>query len=347
MAAKPFNDPKPCLKTPKVRAFGVFFAQVSQFNAYNLALSLEYTPLCGAVEGMDADERAYRDVFTVCPAKGGVFQATRTELQSFSIIIKKFGVFIIKALSVFCLAGPVLANCPPPAESDTEWVRLASVTDGDSLRLKDGRRLRLIAVNAPELAREKDPAQALGPEARSSLRRLLTPGDRLLLAYGSQRQDHYGRSLAHVYTATGQHLASYLVRQGLGFHIAIPPNLSLAECLAGLEVEARRQELGVWGHTAWQVKPARTLTPADAGFARISGRVTQVDDQGDLWLELDGPVVVKIAARDRARFDRPPDAWLGQRLTLRGWLVDRSGSRVTQRGFKPLVMSLRTPYALD
>jgi len=255
--------------------------------------------------------------------------------------------FFMAALGVFCLAGPAQANCPPPAEADTEWVRLASITDGDSLRLKDGRRLRLIAVNAPEIAREENPAQALGPEARDSLRQLLAPGDKLLLAYGDERQDHYGRSLAHVYTAKGQHLASHLVRQGLGFHIALPPNLSLADCLAGLEAEARRQERGVWGHEAWQVKPARALIPADAGFARISGRVTQVDDQSDLWLELDGPVVVKIAARDRARFERPPEAWLGQSLTLRGWLVDRSGSRATQKGFKPLVMPLCTPYALE
>lgn len=286
MAAKRLNDSKPYLKTPKVRAFGVFLSRA-------------------------------------------------------------FGVFVVKALSVLCLVGPALANCPPPAGADTEWVRLASVTDGDSLRLKDDRRLRLIAVNAPELAREDRPAQPLGPEARDSLRQFLAPGDKLLLAYGDERQDHYGRSLAHAYTAEGQHLASYLVRQGLGFHIAIPPNLSLAECLAGLEAEARRQERGVWGHEAWQIKPARTLTSADAGFTRISGRVTQVDDQRDLWLELDGPVVVKIAARDRARFDQPPEAWLGQEVTLRGWLVDRSGSRAAQKGFKPLVMPLHTPYALE
>jgi len=253
----------------------------------------------------------------------------------------------LKAFILFCLLGHAQANCPPPTEADTEWVRLASITDGDSLRLKDGRRVRLMAVNAPELAREEHPAQPLGPEARDSLRRLLAPGAPLLLVYGTERQDHYGRDLAHAYTAEAEHLASYLIERGLGFHIAVPPNLSLADCLAGLEAEAREQMRGVWGHESWQPRPARTLSSADAGFVRINGRVTQVDEQGDLWLELDGPVVVKIAARDRARFERPPEAWLGQSLTLRGWLVDRSGSRAAQRGFKPLVMPLRTPFALE
>jgi len=255
--------------------------------------------------------------------------------------------FFMAVLGAFCLTGPAQANCPPPTAADTEWAQLASVTDGDSLRLKDGRRLRLIAVNAPELARKERPAQPLGSEAQDSLRQLLEPGDRLLLVYGAERQDHYGRSLAYAYTAEGEHLASYLIERGLGFHIAVPPNLSLADCLAGLEAEAREQRRGVWGHESWQPRPARTLTSADAGFVRISGRVARVDDQGDLWLELDGPVVVNIAARDRARFERPPEAWLGQTLTLRGWLVDRSGSRAAQRGFKPLVMPLRTPFALE
>jgi len=61
---------------PSLMNLNMLIPQVSEFIACSVALSLEGKPLCGTVEGMDADDRAYRDVFTACPAKGFALQAT-------------------------------------------------------------------------------------------------------------------------------------------------------------------------------------------------------------------------------------------------------------------------------
>lgn len=256
-----------------------------------------------------------------------------------------------KVLGVFFatlfLSANGLAACPPPAEAKSERVYLERVQDGDSLTLADGRRIRLIGVNAPELARQGEPDQPLAQAARIAVENFFVDGGSLQLVYGAERKDHYGRTLAHVYSSSGKSLEAELLARGLAFHIAVPPNLSLAECLKKQEGKARTQKLGVWDESVWQPRLASELKPSQAGFQLLQGRITDVSANGDIWLELDGPVVLKIAREERQYFDGSPWIhWLGRRLEVRGWLVDRSTSRAAERGFKPLLMRVRSPYAI-
>lgn len=226
----------------------------------------------------------------------------------------------------------------------TERVRVASVHDGDSLRLDDGRRVRLIGVNAPELARDNRPAEPLAEEAARALREAVD-GREVTLAYGRERKDHYGRTLAHVYDEEGRSLEAELLSRGLAFHIAVPPNTALADCLARTQERARRADRGVWAHPGWQPRAAAELAPGDAGYRRIRGRVSDISRaDGHVWLELDGPVVLKIPDDLSPSLPRLAE---GDRLIVSGWLVDRSGSRATRRGFKPLVLPVRSRYAIE
>lgn len=262
-----------------------------------------------------------------------------------------------KAPGVFFVAlffsANALAACPPPSGAESERAYLAQVQDGDSLKLADGRRVRLIGVNAPELATPKRPDQPLAQAARVAAENFLAGGGAFKLVYGAERKDHYGRTLAHVYDARGRSLEAELLARGLAFHIAVPPNLALAECLKKQEDRAREQNLGVWGDTFWQPLSASKLTPGKAGFQLLQGKIVKVSIAGDVWLELDGPVVLKISRDERQYFEDSQGAreqwtqWQGRRLEVGGWLVDRSGSRAAERGFKPLVMRLRSPYAIQ
>lgn len=256
-----------------------------------------------------------------------------------------------KVLGVFFAALFVsvnaLAGCPLPVQAESELAYWSRIQDGDSLRLADGMRVRLIGINAPELANEHGADQSLAQAARIAAENFLAQGEAIRLVYGSERKDHYGRTLAHVYDSKGNSLEAELLARGLAFHIAVPPNLASAECLKKQENQAREKKLGVWRDSVWQTLKASEVTPAQAGFQILQGRVVKVSSIGDVWLELDGPVVLKIAREERRYFD---DAnwhqWRGRRMEVRGWLVDRSDSRAVARGFKPLVMRLRSPYAI-
>lgn len=260
-----------------------------------------------------------------------------------------------RALGVFFVAGflslGALAQCPPPDGAEREWVRLDRVIDGDTVRLVDGRRVRFLGVDTPELARQGRPHEPLAKEARDLVRAALGPGARFELVYDTTREDRYGRTLAYIYDPEGRSLDAELLRKGLAFHVAIPPNMALADCLGAQQQEARERQLGLWQEPRWQPQPASGLSPGQGGFQWVRGRVTDVSvHRGTVWLELDGPVVLQVVAADRRYFGDPDDrewqSWLGRELLVSGWLIDRSGSRAAQRGFKPLMMRLRSPHSI-
>ncbi|WP_226664225.1 thermonuclease family protein [Microbulbifer aggregans] len=212
-----------------------------------------------------------------------------------------------------------LADCVlGPAD---ELVALRRVVDGDTLRLKDGRRVRLIGVNAPEIAHGSRRAQPLARESKEFVERFLAGGD-LELVYDRDRRDKYGRVLAHVYNYRGDSLESALLSAGLAFHVAKAPNLALAECLASREEEARQAHRGLWGPGVWPLLHAADVRPGDGGFVRLTGTVKNVDQNRYLWLELDGPVAVRLdPERDYGHFGGRD--WQDREIEVKGWLVDR------------------------
>ncbi len=230
-------------------------------------------------------------------------------------------------------------------------VRVERVLDGDTVKLADGRSVRVIGINAPEIAHRQQPSQALGPEAKAAAQAFVRAANyQVRLALGDQPQDRYGRTLAHVYDKKGQSLAASLARQGLAFAIAIPPNNHQAQCLFQLQQRARRHNLGVWGSPAWRARQSLSLARADTGFMRIRGRVERVTVNSAAWLELEGKLVVRVAKSDWRTFGasggfkvKDWQAMRGRELELQGWVVKRGGKGSRR---KPLLMSLRSPLAM-
>ena len=244
--------------------------------------------------------------------------------------------------------------CLPFAQATAECgrasgaaVQVARVVDGDTLKLGDGRSVRVLGINAPEMQRRGQPGQALALEAKRAAEQFVAAAEgRVLLGFEQQQRDHYDRFLAHVYNTRGQSLAVSLLRQGLVFPIAVPPNVAQAGCLFAVQEAARQQGLGVWGSRAWQPRPATRLTVADTGFQRISGRVEKVAINSSVWLELEGQLVVRIAKADWRNFSRQPADWQalrGQTIEVHGWVTPQ---RNRNKGFKPLVLALHSPHGL-
>lgn len=229
---------------------------------------------------------------------------------------------LLGAFFVFaCLALPAHAYCPQVAGLAQQVV--AKVVDGDTLRLRDGASVRLIGINAPERAREGRPAEPFAEAATRRLQALVAAnGGRVGLRLGERARDHYGRTLAHAYDRSGQNLEAQLLAQGLGYRVAFEPGSGLEDCLREAELVARQEHMGLW-------RQVEILSPFDlrsGGFALVRGRVERVQrNRGGLWLELDGPLVLRIEPKLLHYFDVAElQRLVGRDVEVRGWVIDRA-----------------------
>ncbi|NWL80780.1 nuclease [Pseudomonas taiwanensis] len=222
------------------------------------------------------------------------------------------------------------AACPVPGKLPTYQVR--QVVDGDTLRLVDGRSVRLIGLNAPELARKGRSAEPYSGAARQRLAGLVQAnGGRVALRLGRESKDRYGRTLAHLYDDRGRNLEEFLLTDGLAFRIVIAPNSALNDCHALAERSARRAGRGLWRQspqqTSWQLRRS--------GFALVQGRVARVErNRGGIWLELEGPLVLRINLKHLHQFNAAAlQRLVGRRVEARGWVIDRArGGGVNTKG---------------
>ncbi|MEZ5542282.1 MAG: thermonuclease family protein [Pseudomonadota bacterium] len=221
-----------------------------------------------------------------------------------------------------------------------ERARVSYVFDGDTVRLADGRRLRLIGIDTPELARADETDEPLARVARTRLQELLTAGaNELQLQFDSQRTDHYGRLLAHAYLNNGDNVAVQLLRQGLATALVVPPNTREADCYDAIEHAARAERRGLWALPRYRPQNSTELPPDATGFHIVRGRITAVrTPSGSTWLDLEGPLSLHIGGRDRAHFAAGYlEGLAGQEVEVRGWIrTERNGLR----------MNIRHPAAL-
>ncbi len=235
------------------------------------------------------------------------------------MIVKKAS--LVGAFFVFLLCVD-LAQAFCPLRADLAQVAVRQVVDGDTVRLTDGRSIRLIGINAPELGRKGKSDEPFAVQSKRRLQALVDASDgRVGLLYGKQRKDRYGRTLAHLYDRQGRNLEAQLLSEGLGFMVAVAPNTALVTCQAQAERQARSKRLGVW--RSEQVKAAGQLR--GGGFALLGGRVTSVQrNRGGLWIDLDGGRVLRVAPELLGEFDVPAlEKLKGRQVEARGWVIDR------------------------
>jgi endonuclease YncB( thermonuclease family) len=129
---------------------------------------------------------------------------------------------------------------------------IASVTDGDSLRCTDQRRVRLLLLDAPEMNQVP-----FGQRSRDALRRRLRRGDTAWMEFDVQREDRYGRTLAHVWTASagGTHVNLAHARDGWAVAVVFPPNVRHLDAVRRAVAEARTAKRGLWADGAFSCEP--------------------------------------------------------------------------------------------
>lgn len=132
------------------------------------------------------------------------------------------------------------------------------MADGDTIQLVDGRRVRLVQVDAPELFGE-----CYGEAAYLTLRHLLPDGSRIRLSRDPvlDDRDRHGRLLRYV-TAGGTNVNLEIVRRGAAapyfYRRARGRHAAALERAAEAAVAARR---GLWRACPQaRLRPTRALT---------------------------------------------------------------------------------------
>jgi len=147
------------------------------------------------------------------------------------------------------LAVVVVVGVAACAQALPEETLVRRVIDGDTIELADGRLVRYIGIDAPEVRRRQgdqwvvDP-EPFGQEARDANRRLVE-GKSIGLEYDVQTHDRFGRLLAYVYV-DGQMVNAKLLEGGFAQPLTIPPNVRYADLFRRLAAEARQQQQGLW-----------------------------------------------------------------------------------------------------
>ncbi len=130
--------------------------------------------------------------------------------------------------------------------------------DGDTLKLENGERVRLIGIDTPEMHESdklyKDSRrtgqdirtiQALGRRAYEFTRNLIE-GKRVRLEFDVEKHDKYGRLLAYVFLLDGKFVNAEIVKQGYASLMTFPPNVKYADLFLKLYQEARENRRGLW-----------------------------------------------------------------------------------------------------
>ena len=246
----------------------------------------------------------------------------------------------VPALLWLLLAPSVAAQKPQaPTAGAAGRAQVEQVVDGDTLVLVDGRHVRLIGINAPEIGRDGAADEPLAQAARKELERLVRGRD-IVLVTGRESRDHYGRLLAHVQLLDGRNVQELLLAAGLGAAIAIPPNLSRQAEYQLAETQARRAGLGIWADPYYAPVAAAQLRSEHRGFRFVSGHVQKIwRSHRYVHVEIDSRLDVLIPLKDLGLFDRPPEAFAGKRVIARGWLTSY-GRHFQMRVSHPAMLNL-------
>jgi micrococcal nuclease len=119
------------------------------------------------------------------------------------------------------------------------------VADGDTIRLEDGTRVRLVQIDAPELGER----ECFGAAAAATLRRVLPPGTEVRVDFDEalDREDRHGRLLGYVFVGS-LNVNGTLVEVGAAAPYFFDGDRGryADELLAAAE-RARKARRGLWG----------------------------------------------------------------------------------------------------
>lgn len=149
---------------------------------------------------------------------------------------------IAAALAVAGLCALGASGCSGDRCGPTRGV-VAEVTDGDTITLESGEKVRYLMVDTPETS---GTLECYGDEARD-FNASLVEGQTVDLRYDAECADRFGRLLAYV-TLDGREVNKLLLERGYACVLHISPNGDdVVEEYEAIEQQARDADRGLWG----------------------------------------------------------------------------------------------------
>ena len=221
----------------------------------------------------------------------------------------------------------------------SRWVEVRYVIDGDTFVAKNGTHVRLLGINTPEIAHDREPGQPYGQEAKRRLTELIG-GQVVQLFTDKDSRDDYGRLLAEVYLRDGTWINDRLVREGFAHVYTFPPNFRWTTGLLQAEAEARDRRLGIWATGRFGVLQAADVNRQTIGqFRVVEGRAMDVG----AWRFRLGSLVVSVPRKYRQWFAGPLRLADGQPVRIRATIRASSGGSSSGG----LFAAIHSPYDLE
>jgi micrococcal nuclease len=126
-----------------------------------------------------------------------------------------------------------------------EWSNVKWVNDGDTIVLGDGRHVRYIGINAPEIAHNNQRAEAFGYAAKKYNQSLLR-SKKARLEFDIEKHDRYGRLLAYVFLSDGTFVNKKMIEKGYAYVLPRKPNVKYNRTLLKAQRDAMSAKQGIW-----------------------------------------------------------------------------------------------------
>lgn len=164
---------------------------------------------------------------------------------------------------LFILIGLILISCEVVVEerNSEEFVKaeVTKIVDGDTVYIKIGEgkeeKLRLIGLDAPEIAHEDKKAEHYGVEATDFTDEMLL-GETVYLEMDVSETDRFDRLLRYIWFEVPSHRTedeireklfnAILIGEGYAREKAYPPDVKYYYYLNKIGKEAKQQKKGLW-----------------------------------------------------------------------------------------------------
>ncbi len=171
-----------------------------------------------------------------------------------------FALILSAAFAHLAMAQPAPDSYFTKKPAEKNFILVERVMSADSIRLEDGRRIKLIGLNAPQAPKKKQVVrdsygiiiddtnpETTVEEQAFELAKSLLEKKRVRLEFDEENKDADGYIFAYVFLADGTFVNEEILRQGFANLKIAPPNTAYADTLRKAYQEARREKRGLQG----------------------------------------------------------------------------------------------------
>ncbi|MEK7092529.1 MAG: thermonuclease family protein, partial [Patescibacteria group bacterium] len=118
------------------------------------------------------------------------------------------------------------------------------VIDGDTIEIENGKKVRYIGIDTPEVVDPRKPIECFGEKAKGRNQQLVE-NKTVELEIDVSETDKYGRLLRYVYI-DGFMVNQLLVKEGFAKSASYPPDIKYQHLFKQAETKARKNNAGLW-----------------------------------------------------------------------------------------------------